>query len=274
MSRLLLTVFCLALPAAGWAQQPVARPSPDASSNTTVAVPQQMRRAEPPSPTASAQELEAGGDTLKEQKLYADSIDYYEAALKKNGPPALLHNKIGICELQMLRYDAARKEFERALKIEKAYPEALNNLGVAYYSKKSYRNAIRNYEKAIALRDTSASFHSNLGTAYFARKDYDKANQEYLRALELDPDIFEHRGMGGISLQLISAEERARYNYTVAKMYARVGNADRSLLYLRKALEEGYDKIENVYKDAEFAALRKDPRFTQLMAAKPLAIPQ
>ena len=273
MSRLLQSLFCLLIPAAGWAQQPII-PLPDPSSNTTVAVPQQVRRAEPPPATASAQELEERGDTLKEAKLFADGIDYYQAALKKNGPPAPLHNKIGIAELQMLRYDAAKKEFERALKSDKTYAEAFNNLGVAFYSKKSYRNAIRNYEKAIALRGSSASFHSNLGTAYFARKEYERANHEYLRALELDPDIFEHRGMNGVSLQLISAEERARYNYTVAKMYARVGNAERSLLYLRKALEDGYDKIDNVYKDAEFAALRKDPRFTQLMAAKPAAIPQ
>ena len=37
-------------------------------------------------------------------------------------------------------------------------------------------------------------------------------------------------------------------------------------------MEEGYKNIEDVYKDGEFAELRKDPRFTQLMAARPPAI--
>jgi hypothetical protein len=39
-------------------------------------------------------------------------------------------------------------------------------------------------------------------------------------------------------------------------------------------MEEGYKGIENVYKDDEFAGMRKDPRFTDLMAARPLAIPE
>jgi hypothetical protein len=37
-------------------------------------------------------------------------------------------------------------------------------------------------------------------------------------------------------------------------------------------MEEGYKEIGNVYKDAEFSALRKDPRFAELMSSKPTAI--
>ena len=39
-------------------------------------------------------------------------------------------------------------------------------------------------------------------------------------------------------------------------------------------MEDGYKDIKNVYKDNEFSALRKDPRFAELMAARPLAIPE
>jgi hypothetical protein len=37
---------------------------------------------------------------------------------------------------------------------------------------------------------------------------------------------------------------------------------------LRKAKEDGYRDLKNVYKDVEFAELRKNPRFTELMALK------
>ena len=68
--------------------------------------------------------------------------------------------------------------------------------------------------------------------------------------------------------QLPSPEDRARYDYTVAKLYAKMGFSDQSLEYLRKAMEAGYKDMKNVYKDVEFAEVRKNPRFTELMASK------
>ena len=72
--------------------------------------------------------------------------------------------------------------------------------------------------------------------------------------------------------QLPSPGDRAKYDYTVAKLYAKMGYSERSLEYLKKALELGYKDFNSVYKDVEFAELRKDKRFTELMAAKPPAL--
>ena len=72
--------------------------------------------------------------------------------------------------------------------------------------------------------------------------------------------------------KLPSPEDIAHYDYVLAKLFARNGSSDRSLHYLKKAMEEGYKDINNVYKDEEFSSLRKDPRFTELMAAKTVAI--
>ena len=71
-----------------------------------------------------------------------------------------------------------------------------------------------------------------------------------------------------LQAQLPSPGDRAHYDYTVAKLYAKMGFSERSLEYLRKAMEEGYKDFKNVYKDEEFAALRKDKRFTEMVAAK------
>ena len=89
---------------------------------------------------------------------------------------------------------------------------------------------------------------------------------------QLDPDVFERTSRGGVQAQLPSPGDRAHYDYTVAKLYAKMGYSDRSLEYLRKAMEEGYKDFKNVYKDVEFAELRKDKRFAELMATKPPAI--
>jgi hypothetical protein len=70
-----------------------------------------------------------------------------------------------------------------------------------------------------------------------------------------------------VQAQLPSPEDRARYDYTVAKLYAKMGLSDQSLEYLKKAMEDGYKDLKNVYKDVEFVQLRKNPRFTELMAS-------
>ena len=59
----------------------------------------------------------------------------------------------------------------------------------------------------------------------------------------------------------------------MAKLYAKSGSTDRALQYLRKAMEEGYKKVDDAYKDPEFAELRKDERFAELMKERPLALP-
>jgi tetratricopeptide (TPR) repeat protein len=240
--------------------------------NTTALVPQQLRRAAPPPADASAEQLESMGDSLRSENLFADALDYYRAAMKK-ADSAVLHDKAGIAELQMVRHEEARREFERAIKLDKHYAEAYNNLGVIAYFHKKWGKANKLYRKAIELREANASFHSNYGAALFAEKEYEKAFSEYSRALQLDPEIFDHTSRTGVIMRPASVADRAHYDYVIAKIYASQGDPDRCLLYLRKAIEDGYPQINDVYKDQSFSAIRKDPRFVSLMAQKPVAIP-
>ena len=45
----------------------------------------------------------------------------------------------------------------------------------------------------------------------------------------------------------------------MAKLYAKMGSTDHSLEHLRRALEEGYKHIDDVYKDEEFADIAQGP---------------
>lgn len=232
-------------------------------------------RAEAPPANATAEQLERRGDELSGQKAYFDALDYYQAALKKTSNKAVLYNKCGMAQLQLQRFKDAKKNFERSAKTDKTYAAAFNNLGVIYYFvERKYSPAIKEYEKAIKLRPDIASYYSNLGAAYFAQKEFPKGIQAYTQALRLDPDVFERVSRTGISAQLSSPEDRARFEYEVAKLYAKAGMTDRCLKSLRRAMEDGYPEIQSVYQDADFAVLRKDPRFNELMAAKPVSIPE
>jgi tetratricopeptide (TPR) repeat protein len=250
----------------------LAIPAQAQSSEQLEVGPPPLHRVEPPAPGATAEELENRGDELRTAKNFLDAVDFYQAVLRKTPGNAIVLNKIGICQLMMQHYKEARKNFEHSIRADRKHADAYNNLGVVYYAQKNYNAAIKHYEKAVSLRDDASSYFNNLGAAYFAKKQFDKAIVNYSKAVQLDPDVFERSSHAGVQAQLPSPEDRAHYDYVLAKLYARTGLPDRSLHYLKKAMEEGYKDIQNVYKDNEFAALRKDPRFAELMAARPTAI--
>jgi tetratricopeptide (TPR) repeat protein len=231
-------------------------PSPDSSTSTM--------RVSPPPENAEPADLERQGDQLRGQKLYLDSIDYYRAAIKKDDT-AVLHNKVGMCLLQLRRDAEAKKEFQHAIKFNKDYAEAYNNLGALYYNSRKYGAAIREYKKAIKLNEESASFHSNLGGAYFSQKDFDRAAKEYQRAIELDPEIFQRQSSSAaISIRLVGSNDLGHFHYVMAQMYGQHGDQEHCRFYLSKANEEGYP-IKGALRDNEFATLRKDPQFVEFV---------
>jgi len=218
--------------------------------------------AAPPQPVT--QELR--GDIFMARKMYREAVEAY-----KKGPTnsAVIENKIGIGYHQMLDLDQARKHYERAMKLDPQYSEAVNNLGTVFYARKSYRRAISEYKKALLISPNSPSILSNLGTAYFARKNYALAAETYQQAIALDPQVFERRSSQGVLLQDRTVEERAKFDYYLAKSYAKNGNIDLAILHIRKAIEEGFKEREKFNKEPEFSVLQDNPEFQQIMAAEP-----
>jgi tetratricopeptide (TPR) repeat protein len=222
---------------------------------------------------ASAEDLERHADQLRAAKAYVEAVDYYQGALSQKPNSAVLYNKLGINELLSAHYQQAQKDCEHATKLDAGYADAFNNLGVIEYVRRRYGRAIKQYQKAIAVDPDDASYYGNLGAAYFAKKEWDRSIDAYGRAVGLDPGFFGRTSNGGVAGQISSPEDRAHFSYVLAKLYAKNGLTERALEYLRRAIEEGY-KIDGVYKDQDFTALRKDPRFLALMTSRPVSIPQ
>lgn len=219
-----------------------------------------------PKPELSA---EMRGDIFMARKMYREAIEAFREGSTKD---PVLWNKTGIAYHQMLQLDQALKNYQQAVKLKPDYIEALNNIGTVYYAKKSYRRSISWYNKALKLSGSearSASVYMNLGTAYFSRKKYQEATECYQTALKLDPDVFEHHSSFGVMLEERTVEERAKYHYYVAKIYAKSGRTDLALQYLRKALEEGFKDKDKLAKDPEFATMRDTDEFKQLLASNP-----
>jgi|HubBroStandDraft_4_1064222.scaffolds.fasta_scaffold78153_2 tetratricopeptide (TPR) repeat protein len=231
------------------------RPTADVRQPSTVVPPEAPKNVTP----------EMRGDIFMARKMYREALETY-----KTGPAdsAVLANKIGIAYHQMLDLEDARKYYERAVKLHPNYAEAINNLGTVYYARKSYRRSITQYKKALRITPESASILSNLGTSYFARKNYDLAFATYQQALKLDPEVFEHRSTMGILLQERTVDERAKFHYYLARTYAKAGDVEHTLIYVRKALEEGFKEPDKFKKDPEFQIVRDNPEFKLIISAE------
>lgn len=209
-------------------------------------------------------QLEKAGDQARAAKQYEDARDYFKLAIRKDSKNPVLYNKLGLTYLRMNDLRSAESSFQKAVKHNSKYADAVNNIGAVYYMRKNYGNASKYFKKAVALEETRPSFHINLGASWFAQKQLDRAIAEYARALELDPEAL-NSGNTGVTAQISSPEERARYAYMLAKIFASRGDAEMCIRNLRKAKEEGYRELANVYKDAEFASVRSDPRLAEIV---------
>jgi tetratricopeptide (TPR) repeat protein len=225
----------------------------------------------PAPPQAAKVEVtpELRGDILMAKKQYREAIEAFREGSPKD---PILWNKTGIAYHQMMQLDSALKSYQKAVSLKKDYLEAVNNIGTVYYARKNYSRAITYYQRAIKLAPQTArmaAIYNNLGTALFARKRYKEAQDALAIALKLDPNVFESSSSYGVLLEERNVQERAKFHYYMAKTYAKDGRNDLALLYLRKALEEGFKEKKQMQKDPEFAALRDTQEFKDLLALEP-----
>jgi tetratricopeptide (TPR) repeat protein len=212
--------------------------------------------------TASAAEQK--GDIARAHSDFESAIAYYERARRTGDSSADLYNKLGIAQLSLKEYGAARKSFQMAIKIDPRNSNALNNLGALMCIQKKYKSALPELRQALELDEANASYHVNMAEAWMGMNQIDRAMNEYTRAMELDPDVFDADN-GGITAQLRTPQQVALTDFLIAKLYARRGNAEGALDYLQRAKNGHYPQMSEVYVDKEFAGLWKDPRLQTIV---------
>jgi tetratricopeptide (TPR) repeat protein len=211
-----------------------------------------------------AKTAELKGDLERVHNNYLLAISYYNQALRADPKNPQILNKLGISELKIGDRSQARKNFSQALKADPRNISALNNLGALAYLDKKYKNAVKYLKQALELDESSAPAHLNLAETWMGMNQIDRAMTEYARALELDADIL-NESEAGVSARVSTPEQRARVNFLIAKAYAKRGNIDGALEYLKRAKEGKFPEMGRVYKEQEFAVLWTDPRLEKIV---------
>ena len=205
---------------------------------------------------------ELRADLFFAHQQYVEAIAAYSRIQPQT---AGLYNKIGLCYEHLYDMDAAKFNYNRAIKLDNKLPAPYNNLGTVYSHESNTKNAERLYKRAIKLDPQDAFSWGNLGTVYLARQHYSDGAEAFGHAFSLDHNILDEMALNGISAPDV---DRAKLFFTFAQIYAQAGQKTMALEYLRKAFLAGYyDKDSSLLDDQRFASLRTDPQFQQLLAA-------
>ena len=102
----------------------------------------------------TAEEYYELGSLYLDKKLFVQSINLFEKALKANKKlpsenKALIHNAMGFAYFAQEQYDIAIRQYKEALKNYPEYVIALNNLGNVYEKKQLIAQAVEVYETAL-----------------------------------------------------------------------------------------------------------------------------
>jgi Flp pilus assembly protein TadD len=217
------------------------------------------------STTASTPTLanaEHEGDSLVAHQRYQAAAEAYSHAAEMT---PTIWNKMGISYQMMFNNKEAMRCYKEAIHLDPHNSQYLNNLGTVYATLKQYGPADREYRKALKIDPRSALILKNLGTNLLSERKYSKGWEAYQQALAIDPQIFaEHRNPKVENPS--NVQDRGAMNYYMALGCIRSGYTDSALQYLRAALDEGFTSRQKVAADAQFASLRANPGFLQLLA--------
>jgi len=253
----------LSIPSAG-------QTSDDAAGRSNFVAPVQTPAQGAPVPGAQKLSAEELADIHMARKEYFEAAVSFKKLTAENPKNAVYWNKLGIALQQQSDLSGALKSYQRAAKADPTYADAQNNMGTVWYERKRFSKSIRAYQRAIKLRENMAVLYSNLGYAYFGDKKYEESIASFRQALALDPRVFDHSASShtGSVLQDRSVSDRGRFYFLLAKSFAQTGNFERSLIYLRKAKEEGYKAMDEVKTDPAFSAMLNLPETQEILAPK------
>jgi len=129
-------------------------------------------------------------------------------------------------------------------------------VGALYAQKGRYQKAEELFKKVIQGNPSSAQAHNNLGFVYIKQGKYEAAEREFKESLRLDP-------------------ASALTNYNLACLYSRTGQTSEALIYLNRALKKDARVKAWALADEDFAKIRSDVVFQELVGAPaPKAAPE
>jgi serine/threonine protein kinase/tetratricopeptide (TPR) repeat protein len=220
---------------------------------------------------------------------YNDAIPAFKKVIQLTPDNSRGYNNLGGIYYYLKQWDSARELFEKSYDIIPSY-RAASNLGTLNYVEGRFEYATQWYDRALTFGTNDYIVFGNLATACYWTKDLQWRSPGLFRIaiglglqqLSVNPDDAEIVGdLGGYYAMLgqkdsarICAERSlkmdttdARVMFLAATTYESIGNRDRALQWIGKALDAGYS-LSEISNQPELRELYTDPRYKALVSRR------
>jgi DNA-binding winged helix-turn-helix (wHTH) protein/TolB-like protein/Tfp pilus assembly protein PilF len=210
----------------------------------------------------------------------AETEREFQSAIKLKPAYAPAHQWYSSYLVAVERFDEAIAEAKRTEELEPLSFVASSHLGWIYYLAGQNDKAVEQCRKILELDPSSFPARRYLGLAYEAKGMYPEAITEFQTGLKLSGSplmlallghAYAVAGKTAEAQQVLKElqelpEQRYVSPYTVAAIYAGLGDEQKAFEWLEKAVEERDIWLMNLKVDPVFAKLRSQRKFTDILA--------
>lgn len=232
------------------------------------------------------EQLAEAHNSLALVKLYYDwdfpaAEKEFKRAIELNPNYPTAHQWYGELLMVTGRFDESIGEMKRAQELDPLSLIVNTAVGYAYWHAHRYDEAIEQLHKTLELEPNFLPAVSYLEMAYEQKGMNKEALATELQSMTLSggysleeiqatKEAFAKSGMRGVWLVSVrQIQERSRHRYVApvffAAVYAELGDKDKALAWLEKALEERSGWMVHLKVDPRFDRLRSDSRFADVI---------
>ena len=168
------------------------------------------------------------GIALLDAQQYAPSVHAFERVAALRPDYADAYTNMAVVEIPWEKYDEARPNLEKALKLLPGDPRALYYRALVERNAGQVQPAIADLEAVLVKYPRSKDALRELGFSYYQQRDYPKARAAYLRLQQIDPD-----------------DLAAHYNLAI--IYRRTGEKEKAAYESARFADKKDDPTASVY---------------------------
>jgi tetratricopeptide (TPR) repeat protein len=157
----------------------------------------------------------------------------------------ILNVHLGWHYIYTRQYKLATEQLNKALEMDQDFVQARRYLGLTYEQTGQPEEALVEFQKALALVKQNTAIEAEVGHALALANRRAEAQRVVDRLLAL-------------------SKERFVSSYDVASIYAGLGDREKALGWLQKALEERSDLLVYLEVDPRFDSLHEDEKFKKI----------